>query len=318
MLDYAEKQTIVGLVASGIEHVVDVKVPKVSVLQFVGQALQLEQRNSAMNYFIGVIVDKLKDAGIDILLVKGQGVAQCYERPLWRSSGDVDFMLDDLNYQKAREFLLPLSSDNKQDERYSKHLGMTIDPWYVEIHGTLRTGLSARVDREVDAVYEDTLKNNHVRTWKNGETDVFLPSANNDVFLVFTHFIKHFYKEGMGLRQVCDWIRLIWTYKEEVDASLLEKRLQRSGQMGEWKAFAALAVEHLGMPVEMMPLYDSGDEWKKKGVKVLNLLINGYSGSRIKDSVKVAKVFPWKTMCYLPGILLNVNWLKIKERILGL
>ena len=26
-----------------------------------------------------------------------------------------------------------------------------------------------------------------------------LPSANNDVVFVFTHFLKHFYKGGIGL-----------------------------------------------------------------------------------------------------------------------
>ena len=88
----AEEQSVVGLVAAGIEHIVDIKIPKEDALQFVGQSLQLEQQNTAMNHFIGVIVDKMRAAGIYTLLVKGQGIAQCYERPLWRSCGDVDFL----------------------------------------------------------------------------------------------------------------------------------------------------------------------------------------------------------------------------------
>ena len=313
----AEEQSIVGLVTAGLDYLTDTKISKKDVLQFVGRTMQLEQRNAAMNTFIGTIVDKLKEDGIKTLLIKGQGVAECYVRPLWRTSGDVDLMLDSTNYQRAKEFLLPLASSNKQEERYSKHLGMTIDPWYVEIHGTLRTGLSARVDKEIDAVYEDTFNNNHVRTWMNGETEVFLPSADNDVFLVFTHFIKHFYKEGMSLKQVCDWIRLLWTYRDEVDTFLLEKRLRRSGLVSEWQAFAAMAVEYLGMPTEAMPLYNAKEKWNSKSRKIVNLLLDGYSGSRVKDTIKVAMAFPWKTLCYLPGILLNVNCLKIKERILG-
>ena len=38
----AEAQSVVGLVAAGLEHVMDVKVHKADVLQFVGQTLQLE------------------------------------------------------------------------------------------------------------------------------------------------------------------------------------------------------------------------------------------------------------------------------------
>ena len=67
----SEGQSVVGLVAAGIEHVTDVKIPKEDVLQFVGQALQLEQRNSAMNQFIGVLVERMRNEGIYTLILKG-------------------------------------------------------------------------------------------------------------------------------------------------------------------------------------------------------------------------------------------------------
>lgn len=58
VLKLADEQSVVGLVAAGLEHVTDVRISKESVLQFVGQALQLEQRNSSMNKFIGELVEK--------------------------------------------------------------------------------------------------------------------------------------------------------------------------------------------------------------------------------------------------------------------
>lgn len=85
MYRLAEEQSVVGLVSAGIEHIVDVRVPQEVALTFAGSALQLEQRNKAMNQFIGVLIEKLRAADIYTLLVKGQGVAQCYERPLWRA-----------------------------------------------------------------------------------------------------------------------------------------------------------------------------------------------------------------------------------------
>ena len=311
----AEEQSVVGLVTAGLEHVEDVKVPKEDLLQFIGQSLQLEQTNSLMNAFIADIVDRMRRVGIYTLLVKGQGIAQCYEKPLWRSSGDVDFLLSNDNYQKAKDFLLPLSSSQKPEEQYSKHLGMSIDQWYVEIHGSLRTGLSKRVDRIVDEVQRDVFYGGNVRSWMNGKTTVFLPSPDNDVFFVFSHFIKHFYKEGMNLRQVCDWCRLMWTYKESLNHGLLESRIRRAGLMDEWKAFAALAVDYLGMPVESMPLYDDSKSCSKKASKLVDFILNGYTGSAVRDTFRIAKLFPWKTFCYLPSIFLNVNILKIGERL---
>lgn len=68
----SEEQSVVGRGAASIEHITDSKPQKKDVLQFIGRTVQLEQRNQAMNYFIGVLVEKMRDAGIYTLLVKGQ------------------------------------------------------------------------------------------------------------------------------------------------------------------------------------------------------------------------------------------------------
>lgn len=113
----AQEQAVDGLIAAGLEHVVDVKVPKEVVLQFVGYAIQLEQRNVAMNDFIATIIARMRKADIYTLLIKGQGIAQCYERPLWRVSGDVDFFLSKQNYPKAKTLLLPLATVIDPEEK---------------------------------------------------------------------------------------------------------------------------------------------------------------------------------------------------------
>lgn len=115
ILDLAEEQSVVGLLAAGIEHVVDGKPQKKDVLQFIGRTVQIEQQNQAMNQFIAELVEKMREEGVYTLLVKGQGVAQCYDRPLWRSCGDVDFFMSTANYMKAKEFLIPLASSVKKE-----------------------------------------------------------------------------------------------------------------------------------------------------------------------------------------------------------
>ena len=105
----AAEQSVIGVVLAGIEHS-NSKPPQELLLQWIGEVQMLEQQNKAMNQFIEKLVVKMRNADIYTLLVKGQGIAQCYERPLWRSSGDVDLLLSDSNYGKAREFLLPMSS----------------------------------------------------------------------------------------------------------------------------------------------------------------------------------------------------------------
>ena len=315
----AEEQSVVGLVTAGLEHVTDVKVPQECVLQFVGQALQLEQRNDAMSKFTAVAVGKMRRYGLNPLLVKGQGIGQCYERPQWRASGDIDFFFSWEDYPKAVDFFTTWSGNVVQNSRYTRSFEVVIDSWFVEIHGTLRSTLSSRQVREIDAVQKDTFDNRKYRVWRNGNTDIYLPEVNNDLFFVFTHFVRHFYKEGMNVRQLCDWCRLLWTYKGEIDEKLLEGRLCMAGLQDEWMAFAAVAVRYLGMPIENMPLYDEKDNQNeklhKRGKRIVQIIMRGVTGSKVKDTLRIAKVFPWHTIQFLPSIFFHLNWLKIKERL---
>jgi len=313
----AQEQSVVGLLAAGLEHVADVKVPQTLALTIAGEVLQLEQRNRAMNQFVARLVADMCKAGIYTLLVKGQTVAQCYERPLWRACGDVDFFLSDDNYEKAKKFLVPLASDVETEYVGAKHLGMTINGWVVELHGSLRVGLPDRINRELDDIYADTFNNGSVRSWNNNGTQIFTLSKDNDIVYVFVHFFNHFYKEGVGLRQICDWCRLMWTYRNEIDVKKIEERIKRLGLVSEWKAFYALSSKYLGMPDlvqgSWLMVHDSG--FDKKADKIMEFILKagnmGHNrdmshfskkpyfvrkcvsmGKRVSDLINHARIFP--------------------------
>lgn len=292
----AEEQTVVGLVAAGLEHVTDVKVPQQWALQFAGQTIQLEQRNKAMDVFIAGLIEKLRSEDIYTLLVKGQGIAQCYERPLWRACGDVDFYLSESNYQTAKDFLKPLASHVEDEDCKRLHLGMTIEPWTVELHGTLHSDFSNRMNKGLDDVHRALFYGGDVRSWNNDGVSVFMPSADNDVIIVFTHFLQHFYVGGIGLRQICDWCRLLWTYREQIDSKLLKKRLRKMRLISEWKAFSYFAIEYLDMPREAMPLYDDSKKWQKKASILKDLILKagnlGFNNEnyRFRQSEKISKM----------------------------
>lgn len=256
VMQLAEEQSVVGLVTAGLEHVKDAKIPHDKLIPLIGRTLQIEQRNKAMNEFIAKLMNLLNENGIKALLVKGQGVAQCYERPFWRACGDVDLLLDDDNYRKAKELLIPLASSVDEENSYNKHIATTIKGWSVELHGTLRSGLWLGIDKMLDRVQDSVFYESKVRSWLNDKTEVLLPNVDEDVVFIFTHILQHFYKEGVGLRQICDWCRLLWTYRDSINTELLEKRIRKMGLTSEWKAFTAFAIDYLGMPVEAMPFFD--------------------------------------------------------------
>lgn len=308
----ATEQSVLGLVLAGLEHS-DVKPPKELLLLWIGEVQQIEQRNKAMNGFVAELIDRFLKEDVHCILVKGQGVAQCYEKPYWRCSGDVDLLLSYDNYQKAKNALIPLASEVANEDATTKHQALVINGFDVELHGKMPFSLSKRVDEGIDKVLEDLFIRGNVRSWDCNGMQVFLPSPDNDVILVFTHFLHHFFIEGVGLRQICDWCRLLYTYRKSLNYGLLESRIRKMGLMSEWKAFAALAVDTLGMPQDTMPFYDRGFALKgemvlKRVFKVGNFGHNKdltyrsrYSGltykfvaawRRLKDFGSLIPVFP--------------------------
>lgn len=323
----AEEQSVLGLVAAGIDTLPALeRPPQAVVLPFIGSTLQIEQQNKELNAYLAKLIGLLRKNDVYAILVKGQGIAQCYEKSLWRASGDIDLLLSDQNYEKAKKVLTPLALSVDKEYTSFKHLGMTMKgDFVVELHGTMHGRLTKRLDRVIDKAQRDVFVGGNVRSWNNEGTTVFLPAPDSDVIFVFTHILRHFFFEGIGLRQICDWCRLLWTYRFVIDVNLLENRLREAGLMTEWKAFAAFAVDWLGMPVEAMPLYSNDACWSKKAEKICADVLNvgnfghkqrrDYSGMsyikrkfisawvRLSDMLRHFSIFPKDSVVFYGGVI---------------
>lgn len=297
----ATEQSVQGLVLAGLEHS-DIKPPKELLLQWIGEVRMIEQRNKAMNAFVAKLSEVLQKECVDFFLLKGQGVAQCYERPLWRSSGDIDLLLDDNNFYKAQEYLYSIASAHEPLLKEEKHQEFTVGAWIVELHGNQPTHFSKRTDILLDSLQDDAFNKGKIREWDNDGVSVKLLSPDSDVIFIFTHYLKHFFRGGIGLRQICDWCRLLWTYRETIDHVLLEERLSQMGLMSEWHAFASLAVNWLGMPKESIPIYSDKPIWERKAKRIITyVLLTGNFGHNRDFSY-------YNKYSYIVGKLISLYW----------
>jgi len=280
-----------------------------------------------MNQFIKELVDSLQKSDIESILLKGQGVARCYERPLWRESGDVDLLFSEQKYQLSKSLLIPKATSVEKEHISAKHLGVSIGPWIVEIHGRLRASLTSTINKVLSEIMSDTFSNNIVRIWNNDGIEVPLLSHDNDTIYIFAHYLNHFYKGGIGLRQICDWSRLLWIYRDSIDQELLIKRINRMGLMREWLVFGTFAVKYLGMPSDAMPLFKETKRLTKKAGVVCSFILSvgnfGHNRNtnyykypyivrklisferRFADLLYHARVFPFDTLRFTPNIMFH-------------
>lgn len=190
----------------------------------------------------------------------------------------------------------------------------------VELHGTVHSRLSKRIDKGVDEAQNDVFYGGNVRSWHNGRTPVFLPGVDSDVIFVFTHILHHFYIEGIGLRQICDWCRLLWTYRSKLDLQLLESRIRKMELMSEWKVFYNLANRCLGMPDYGSGLMVHDSRYDKKADRVMEFVLeSGNFGhnrekthgkiqsawSKTKDFARHSRVFPLDSIKFFWHFLWN-------------
>ena len=328
VFELASEQAVVGLLAAGLEHVTDMKIAKADAVPFLKKVFVLESRNESMNAFIGDLRHRLNDAGIDFLLLKGQGVGQCYVRPQWRSSGDVDLLFTSNAFEKAKNFFRPLVKAFDPDNDFTRHIGMTLDSWAVELHADQHAGLSYRIDAAMDRIQARCLEGGEVRMWDDSGTAIPLPSPDNDIFFIFVHIMKHFYKGGIGLRQLCDLCRLLWTYRESIDRDLLIERLREARMMTEWKAFGYYCVTYLGMPSEAMPFWSHTTKWRRKARRINRFILEVGNfgtnrdtsyykkypfmvrkaislGRRLSDLLRHASIFPLNAFRFLPRTVIG-------------
>ena len=279
---------VLGLLLAAIEILPKgQRPPKPILMQWIGDIQMIEQQNQSMNEYVAWLIDRLREDDIYAVLVKGQGIAQCYERPIWRAPGDVDLLLSGINYDRAKQVLIPLAESVEKEFTLYKHIGMTMPgELLVELHGTLHSRLSRCVDRIIDEAQRDVFSSGRVRPWINGKTTVFLPAPDSDVIFLFTHILKHFYQGGIGIRQICDLCRFLWAYKDQLDKSLLEKRIREMHLMSEWRAFAAYTVDFLGIPQSAIPLYSPSKKWSRKAKTINSFVLEAGHNSHNRDDGK--------------------------------
>ena len=153
------------------------------------------------------------------------------------------------------------------------HVALVMNSWVVELHGSLFHKFFTRLNTTLADLQSRLHQQRRVRLWNNDGVDIALPDPDLDVIFVFSHILEHFFEKGVGLRQICDWCRLLYSYRDTFDTHLLEQRLRQMDIVSEWKAFAAFAVLYLDMPAGFMPLYSPASRWARKAHRILRYVL---------------------------------------------
>lgn len=273
-LRIAKSQTVLGMVANEVMRTSTLscllnEADKAGLKRFVMSNLTTGQMLN--NALINIVLE-LRKHGIDPVLLKGQGVAKYYPMPELRQCGDIDVYVGQDNFAKACEVIGEMSSpeDHQGDIPSLKHFHTRIGHAFIEIHRYTDVYWPKRYDRVYQKISDAGMHSDLVPLDFAG-VPVMSPSVDFNVFFIFNHFWHHFIADGVGLRQLCDWVRLMHANHGKINLDYLSDVLGKMRLMKEWQVFGYIAVNTLGLPADEMPFYDP--KYKKTADKVLELIM---------------------------------------------
>ena len=209
------------------------------------------------NITLQLLVQTLREQGIEPVLLKGQGLSLYYTTPQVRQCGDIDLYVGAENYEKAYDALLPIVTQIEDRSKIwdTMHFDASIGSVMVEVHHQADKVYSRRNEKLYkEFMLQGTSKD--LCTLKIGEVEVNTPNDTYNAFYVFYHLWRHFTISGVGLRQFCDWARFLHTHNGKLDLPYLKKMLDELGFMKPWQVLGCFLVKDLGLPEEDFPFYN--------------------------------------------------------------
>ena len=286
VLRIAKEQTMMVVVTDGIETLPKELWPSKEVMMKLAMMrVKTSQAHQLLNSTIAQIVAALEAEGVHSVLLKGQGIAQNYRRPESRTCGDIDLYTGLGGYTRAYEIIEALHEGrpHKEAAECTHHLHTDLNGVEVEIHRQTSFLHGKRMDANFQEWSKQSLDelfgSEALEMWDNGGTAVALAPATYNAFFILHHAVRHMTTEGVGFRQICDWVMLLHRCHSQVEVQLLSKKLKELRMERIWAEFGRLAVNYLGLPADELPLAPANLAPTRRTHKLLkHIFISGNFG----------------------------------------
>lgn len=284
ILKTAREQAVQSVVMDGIETLPAEAWPPREIIHrmMIDRTINI-QMHGLLNRTVNEVAEALDAAGIPSVLLKGQGVAKNYARPESRSCGDIDLYVGECNFRKAIQVISGMKNDSlKVGIECDHHVQISLNQVEIELHKKADYMPGTRMNRDLQQWTIESIDNNFstgsLPSWDNAGTKVSLAPATFDAFFILHHAVRHMTTGGIGFRQLCDWTMYLHRNHAHIDIEALKSKLERYHMTAIWQEFGILAVRHLGLPIEELPLAPASTDSSKTGRILDQIFISGNFG----------------------------------------
>lgn len=288
------------------------------------------QEHVRLNIDLCQVFDMLEKNDYNPILMKGQGLADYYIKPMSRKCGDIDIYIGKEKYRQATDLLTKSLKGAELKEDKPKHTTIKWGKTEIELHQFAEILRKPQDNDAYQKIAEKWFANPGKTTIMGKEIKV--PSIQSNPVYLFCHIWGHFMLGGIGLRQFCDLAVVLRKTAKEIDCKTLRDELEAIGLVEEWELTGCMLVKLMGLPSDCFPLYKKMERQKafrfaelilKDGNFSKNRNLFAYSDNYIQHKLhsiyihtrralmlfKASPSLGWKTY----KAMLSNGWEKIKE-----
>ena len=205
--DMGKKQSVCVLLLEGINCLPKEKRPEEElIMQLTRIKVTVERVNRKLDQKAVKVCNFFRKYGFSPILLKGQGVATLYPKPELRTPGDIDIWLPD-----GREKVTKFIKDRKPEAEVLFHHIHLIekDGMDVEIHNVPTLMYNPFTHRIMMKLFKRWKDMGQETDLPDGAGKVVTPCDEMNRIYMLAHKYRHLFTEGIGLKQVIDYLFLM-------------------------------------------------------------------------------------------------------------
>lgn len=248
---FARKQGVLGIMLDGVEKLETTpygttrKLKFNQKLEWIGEVLQIEQRNLQQTAVMNDLAAKWTNNGCRVMVMKGQANATLYPKPEHRNPGDIDCYLFE-KYSDGNT--IARQKGCLVDESWYKHSVISYKGETFENHQYFVHTREGKRSKLLEKELEDALKVEEDKFKQLTPSTIMPPVQWTAMFLTY-HACAHFLTEGLRLKQVLDWATFLKVHQNDVDWRAFYTFCKKYHLNTFAETITSISCDHLGVEI---------------------------------------------------------------------
>ena len=279
LFDMSMKQCVPSVVLDGLNKSLASEpcqdnngIGKMDKLKWLSMVLNMERQYTKHESVIAELAAFYREAGYQMMLLKGYGLSKYWPIPNHRPTGDIDIYLMFMNSEgkdkshpawECADKLITEKLGIQVDNSHHHHSVFTYKGIMVENHYDFVNVHSHRSNRWIENEFKTlALTRNEEYTFDNGAKLLF-PSPLLNCLFVARHNAIHFAAEHLNLRQLLDWALFVEDRHKDIDWNYFWNIAKKMGMEKFVLCMSFISIRQLAFEKDVFHIPNEYEDFQK-------------------------------------------------------